>query len=102
MSLAITGSVTARGAWAEVRRCQARRGRRLTLPPGSLGILEPIARRPRLAALIGALAIFGLLPQKSGLADSDYELFELLATQGAAALHNSGLHSSCAEEGASA
>ena len=52
--------------------------------------------------VIGALAIFGLLPQKSGLAGSDYELFELLATQGAAALHNSGLHSSCAEEGASA
>ena len=52
--------------------------------------------------VIGAVVIFGLLPQKAGLASADYELFELLATQGAAALHNSSLHSSCAEEGASA
>jgi len=50
--------------------------------------------------IIGAVAIFGLLPQKAGLGPSDYELFDLLATQGAAALHNADLHAACRERGA--
>ena len=36
--------------------------------------------------VIGAIAIFGLLPQKDGLAPVDYELFDLLATHAASAL----------------
>jgi hypothetical protein len=36
--------------------------------------------------VIGAIAIFGLLPQKEGLAPVDYELFDLLATHAATAL----------------
>jgi hypothetical protein len=36
--------------------------------------------------VIGAIGIFGLLPQKGGLGPLDFELFELLASQGAEAL----------------
>ena len=36
--------------------------------------------------VIGVIAIFGLLPQKQGLAPVDYELFDLLATHAASAL----------------
>jgi GAF domain-containing protein len=36
--------------------------------------------------LVGAIAIFSLLPQKGALDDGDHELFELLATQAATAL----------------
>lgn len=40
----------------------------------------------------GAVAIFRLLPQKPALEPSDHELFELLATQAAMALHCTRLH----------
>ena len=40
----------------------------------------------------GAIAIFKLLPQKSGIEDIDRELFELMATHAATALYSSGLH----------
>jgi hypothetical protein len=36
--------------------------------------------------VIGVIAIFGLLPQKEGLAPVDFELFDLLATHAATAL----------------
>jgi hypothetical protein len=39
----------------------------------------------------GAIALFRLLPQKSGLGALDRELFELLATHAATALYSSGL-----------
>jgi hypothetical protein len=42
---------------------------------------------------IGAIAIFRLLTQKSGLEPVDFELFDLLATQAAMALHLTKLHS---------
>lgn len=41
---------------------------------------------------IGAIAIFRLLSQKSGLEPVDFELFDLLATQAAMALHLTKLH----------
>jgi len=37
--------------------------------------------------LLGAVAIFRLLPQKSGLVALDHELFELIATHAARALY---------------
>jgi hypothetical protein len=40
----------------------------------------------------GAIAIFRLLPQKSGLDALDLELFQLLATHAASALHAAELH----------
>jgi hypothetical protein len=40
----------------------------------------------------GALALFRLLPQKSGFEAVDHELFDLLATHAATALHCTGLH----------
>jgi hypothetical protein len=42
--------------------------------------------------LVGAIALFRLLPQKAGLAQVDHELFELLATQAATALYCTQLH----------
>jgi nitrate/nitrite-specific signal transduction histidine kinase len=48
--------------------------------------------------VIGALAVFRLLPQKSGLEAVDLELFNLLGTHAATALYLSKLHS---ESGAS-
>lgn len=42
---------------------------------------------------IGVLAIFSLLPQKEGFVSLDYELFDLLASQAAAALYLSQLRS---------
>ena len=39
----------------------------------------------------GAVAMFSLLPQKSGLGSLDYELFDLLATHAAMALYCSGI-----------
>lgn len=42
--------------------------------------------------VIGAIAVFRLLPQKPGIEDVDRELFELLATHAATALYCSGLH----------
>ncbi len=42
--------------------------------------------------VIGTIAIFRLLPQKSGLAELDFELFDLLASQAAMALYSTGLH----------
>jgi nitrate/nitrite-specific signal transduction histidine kinase len=43
--------------------------------------------------LLGAVAIFRLLPQKSGLVDLDHELFELIATHAARALYCTDLQS---------
>jgi hypothetical protein len=40
----------------------------------------------------GAIAIFGLLQQKTELADLDFELFDLLGTQAANALYTAQLH----------
>lgn len=45
--------------------------------------------------VIGALAVFRLLPQKSGLEAVDYELFNLLATHAATALYLTRLHREC-------
>jgi hypothetical protein len=41
--------------------------------------------------LVGALALFGLLPQKRGFEELDHELFDLLATDAAMALYCSTL-----------
>jgi hypothetical protein len=41
---------------------------------------------------IGVIAIFGLLPQKQGLAPVDFELFDLLATHAATALFCTRIH----------
>ncbi len=43
--------------------------------------------------LLGAVAIFRLLPQKSGLVALDHELFELIATHAARALYCTDLQS---------
>ncbi len=69
-----------------------------------IGRSEPSAARPEEAHLtaciplalggrvVGAIAIFRMLPQKtSGLEPLDYELFELLGTHAATALYCSGL-----------
>jgi len=48
--------------------------------------------------VMGAIAIFGLLPQKSAIEELDYELFDLLATQAAFALYCTSLHSKVALE----
>jgi hypothetical protein len=40
----------------------------------------------------GLIAVFRLLPQKSGIEDVDRELFDLLASQAAMALHCTALH----------
>lgn len=42
--------------------------------------------------VVAAIAIFRLLPQKSGLADLDRELIDLLASQAGMALHCADLH----------
>jgi hypothetical protein len=42
--------------------------------------------------VVGALAVFRLLPQKSGFETIDYELFNLLATHAATALYLTKLH----------
>jgi hypothetical protein len=42
--------------------------------------------------VVGALAIFRLLPQKAALEDVDRELFDLLASQAGMALHCADLH----------
>lgn len=42
--------------------------------------------------VVGAIAIFRLLPQKRGLADLDRELIDLLASQAGMALHCADLH----------
>ncbi len=47
----------------------------------------------------GAIAVFRLLPQKSGsLGPFDYELLDLLATQAATSLYFTALHEKCADE----
>jgi GAF domain len=48
--------------------------------------------------VFGAIAIFRLLPQKSGFEDVDRELFELLATHAATALYCTSLHAALASE----
>ena len=50
--------------------------------------------------VFGAIAIFRLLPQKSGFEEVDRELFELLATHAATALYCTSLHAALASEGA--
>lgn len=42
--------------------------------------------------VVGAIAIFRLLPQKAAVEDLDRELFDLLATQAGMALHCAALH----------
>jgi nitrate/nitrite-specific signal transduction histidine kinase len=42
--------------------------------------------------VVGVIAVFGLLAQKSDFEPVDYELFNLLASQAATALYASGLH----------
>lgn len=42
--------------------------------------------------LVGAVAVYSLLAQKSRYTDVDFEMFELLATHAATALHASALH----------
>ena len=49
--------------------------------------------------VFGAIAIFRLLPQKSGFEDVDRELFELLATHAATALYCTTLHAALVAEG---
>ena len=46
--------------------------------------------------LLGAVAIFRLLPQKNGLVALDHELFELIATHAARALYCTELQSRAA------
>lgn len=48
--------------------------------------------------VMGAIAIFGLLPQKVAIEELDRELFDLLATQAAFALYCTGLHAKVALE----
>jgi hypothetical protein len=48
--------------------------------------------------LVGVVAIFGLLPQKAELEPSDYDLLDLLATQGALALDYTELRASRRQE----
>jgi nitrate/nitrite-specific signal transduction histidine kinase len=50
--------------------------------------------------VMGAVAIFRLLPQKAGVEDLDRELFDLLATHAAMALYCTGLHARLASSGA--
>ncbi len=50
----------------------------------------------------GAIAIFRLLPQKSGIEAVDRELFDLLATHAATALYCTSLHARLLAEGVSA
>jgi hypothetical protein len=49
--------------------------------------------------VIGAIAIFRLLPQKPAIADLDRELFDLLATQAGMAFHCADLHARHADHG---
>jgi len=49
--------------------------------------------------VIGAIAVFRLLPQKNGFEALDRELFDLLATQSATALYATGLHERRGAEG---
>lgn len=48
----------------------------------------------------GAIAIFGLLPQKAGIEEVDRELFDLLATHAATALYCTSVHAKLVAEGA--
>jgi len=48
--------------------------------------------------VMGAIAIFGLLPQKVAIEELDHELFDLLATQAAFALYCTSLHAKVALE----
>ncbi len=50
-------------------------------------------------AVAGVIAIFRLLPQKRALGRADQELFELLGTQAAMALHCTRLHARLAHGG---
>ncbi len=50
--------------------------------------------------LLGAVAVFRLLPQKTGLVALDHELFDLLATHAARALYCTGLQARAAGAGA--
>jgi hypothetical protein len=69
---------------------------------GDIFVADPaVAEKDGLTACIplkldgkvtGAIAIFRLLPQKSGFEDVDRELFELLATHAATALYCTALH----------
>jgi GAF domain-containing protein len=52
--------------------------------------------------LVGALALFRLLPQKAGFEPLDRELFELLATHAATALYSSELRAARAAAGSAA
>jgi GAF domain-containing protein len=69
--------------------------------PGKGLDLQPAPRESNLSVcvpltldgqVIGALALFRLLPQKAGFEAIDYELFNLLATHAATALYLSRLH----------
>ncbi len=69
--------------------------------PGKGIDLQPAPRESNLSVcvplklddkVIGALALFRLLPQKAGFETIDYELFNLLATHAATALYLSRLH----------
>ncbi len=59
-------------------------------------VLAPLGREQALTAciplkldetVVGAIAVFRLLPQKDGLAPVDHELFDLLASHAASALY---------------
>lgn len=74
----------------------AQTGERFVIGPGT-----PPGEEPGLTAciplklegrVVGAIAIFRLLPQKSTFHSLDIELFELLGTHAATALYASGLH----------
>jgi hypothetical protein len=58
-------------------------------PPSTLTAVIPLKVEGR---VIGAIAIFRLLPQKQALAAVDRELFALLGSHAAMALYCSGLH----------
>jgi hypothetical protein len=58
-------------------------------PEAALTACLPLKLEDRVT---GAIAIFRLLPQKSGLEPVDRELFDLLATHAAMALYCTALH----------
>jgi GAF domain-containing protein len=77
----------------QIEECM--RSRQLWVREGVAGPSDPLTacipmvvnERPT-----GVIAIFRLLQQKNGLADVDLELFAVLATQAATALHFANLH----------
>jgi hypothetical protein len=59
-------------------------GRTCVATGGSVVACVPLVRDERVT---GAIVLFGLLPQKAGLEPADHELFDLLSTHAALALH---------------